>query len=214
MRGLYPIVDLEALAAAERSPLEVAQHVIAARPALLQLRAKRLSARETLALLRALVPLCRTGGVRVFANDRPDLALLAGCDGVHVGRDDVPVREVRRIAPALRVGVSTHTLPELEAALDEQPDYVAFGPVFATQSKLDTEPVVGLDGLAAAAERARARGIPLCAIGGIGLESIADVARHADLAAVIGALVPKRGEDLGAVTARARRLAAAFEASR
>jgi thiamine-phosphate pyrophosphorylase len=140
----------------------------------------------------------------LFANDRPDLALLAGCDGVHVGQVDLPLAHVRRLAPGLRVGVSTHDLSQLGAALAERPDYVAFGPVFSTGSKLDPDPVVGLEGLAEAARRARNAGVPIVAIGGITLERAPAIGVLGALAAVIGDLVPdSRRLDLAAERARA-----------
>jgi thiamine-phosphate pyrophosphorylase len=144
VRGLYPIVDVDSLRGLESSPLsivEFAKRVLLARPPVLQLRAKHSGARDTLELLRALRPLCTQAGARLFANDRPDLAALAECDGVHVGQDDLPVAVVRQIAPQLLVGVSTHDLSQLMAALAEQPDYVAFGPVYGTVSKERADPL-------------------------------------------------------------------------
>ena len=202
---LYPIVDTGTLRARGLEPLDFAARVLAARPGLLQLRAKGLGARETLELARALAPLCRAAGTLFFVNDRPDLAVLAGADGVHVGQGDLSVADVRRFAPALEVGASTHDFGELDAALAERPDYVAFGPVFATASKPNPEPVVGPDALGEAARRARAARIPLVAIGGIDLEHAPLVARLGVSAAVIGALVPADG-DLGKVTELVREL--------
>jgi len=196
VRGLYPIVDVDSLrelGAAPHAILSFAQRVLLARPALLQLRAKHLAARDTLELLRELRPLCTESGTRLIANDRPDLAVLARCDGVHVGQDDLTSTQVRSVAPGMLVGVSTHNLEQLESALSELPDYVAFGPVFATASKERPDPTVGLTLLAQAHAAARRAGIPLVAIGGIDLERAKAVAEHAELAAVIGALQPKRG---------------------
>ena len=204
-RGLYPIVDVGTVRARGFPILEFARRVLGARPPLIQLRAKELGGRETLELLRGLLPLCREAGTLLFANDRPDLAVLAGADGVHVGQSDLSLADVRRFAPSLAVGVSTHTRAELERALSEKPDYVAFGPVFATGSKANPEPVVGLDELARACERARAAGIPLVAIGGIDRERAPSIARLGILGAVIGALVPESGE-LERVTERTREL--------
>lgn len=211
-RGLYPILDVDSLRARSLDVLAFAGAVLAARPAVVQLRAKSSSARDTLALLTALAPICQRAGAALFANDRPDLALLAGAPGVHVGQDDLPLAEVRRVAPALLVGVSTHTLGELERALDARPAYVAFGPVFATASKSDHEPCVGLDGLRTAHERATRAGVPLVAIGGIDLARAPESAPFADAAAVIGALLPAGGLD--EVTARARALDAALGGAR
>jgi thiamine-phosphate pyrophosphorylase len=188
VKGLYPIVDVSALEARGVDLLVFADRVLAARPPILQLRNKTGSARETLSLLRALVPRCRDAKTLLFANDRPDLALLAGADGVHLGQDDLPAVAARQFAPAIGLGLSTHDLQQLERALAHQPTYVAFGPVFATGSKQNPEPVVGLAALQEASRRARARGVPLVAIGGIDFESAGAVAPHAELGAVIGAL--------------------------
>jgi thiamine-phosphate pyrophosphorylase len=190
MHGLYAIVDAGALDQRNLDPVAFAEAVLAARPAALQLRAKNVSARETLALLRALAPMCHRTGVPLVANDRPDLAILAGCDLVHVGQDDMPIDRVRRIAPGLAIGVSTHTLEQLEAALAARPAYVAYGPVFATTSKLNPDPVVGVAGLGAAYARARAAGIPLVAIGGITFERARSLLAVTDAVAAIADLLP------------------------
>lgn len=214
MRGLYPIVDVDSLERGNEraTPLSVvafAEQVLLARPPLLQLRAKQRGARDTLELLRALRPLCTRAGTRLIANDRPDLALLAECDGVHVGQEDLPLPVVRQIAPGLLVGVSTHNLTQLADALLEKPDYVALGPVFGTVSKERADPSVGIELLAQAHNAARARGIPLVAIGGINLERAREIAPHCELAAVIAALQPTAGS-LEGVGEAARALQAAL----
>ena len=215
MRGLYAIADVDALDRHALDPVRFADAVLAARPAALQLRDKQSGARRTLDLLRSLAPLAARAGVPFFANDRPDLALLAGCDGVHVGQDDLPVALVRKVAPGLRTGLSTHDAAQIDAALhDDLPDYLAIGPVFATSSKDRPSPVVGLDGLASLAARVRAArpGLPLVAIGGITLATAAKVGALVDAVAVIGALLPEAGspDAYGEVTARARALHAAI----
>jgi thiamine-phosphate pyrophosphorylase len=136
--------------------------------------------------------LCSIAGTRLIANDRADLAVLGQCDGVHIGQDDLPLSVVRLIAPGLFLGVSTHTLEQLVQALAERPDYVAFGPVFATASKAQPDPVLGITLLAEAYALARAARIPLVAIGGINLERCAEIASSCDLAALIAALHPDR----------------------
>lgn len=206
-QGLYPIVDVDSLAKRGLGVVAFAERVLEARPSLLQLRAKSMGARETLALLRRLKPLCESVGTLLFANDRPDLAVIAGAAGVHVGQDDLPLAEVRRFAPGLLVGVSTHNRTQFEAALAERPDYVALGPIFETSSKANPEPVVGLAELAHAAERARAVNVPLVAIGGIDRERASLVASTGALASLIGALLPE-GSALDEVSARAKALQA------
>jgi thiamine-phosphate pyrophosphorylase len=216
MRGLYAIVDVEALSIRGLDPLRFAESLLGAAPAALQIRDKAGGARRTLELLRALRPLAARAKVPLFANDRPDLALLAGADGVHVGQEDLPVGLCRSLAASsgqpLRVGLSTHDAAQVEAALEERPDYVAIGPIFATRSKERPSPVVGLEGLAALSARVRrARpGLPIVAIGGISLENAAAVGALADAAAVIQALLPEaRGAEAYAeASARASALQA------
>ncbi|WP_437959094.1 thiamine phosphate synthase [Sorangium sp. So ce119] len=222
MRGLYAIVDTDSLSRHGLEPAAFAEAVLDARPAAIQLRDKRGGAGRTLALLRAIQPLAARAGVPLFANDRADLAVLARCDGVHVGQDDLPVPAVRRLAlragASLRVGLSTHTPAQLEAALRgrrddlDDLDYVAVGPIFATSSKERPDAVVGLDGLASLrdmVERTRP-GLPLVAIGGISLERAREVAPLCSAAAIIAALLPEEGATasraLEQVSARARAL--------
>ena len=209
MRGLYAIVDVSVLRGKGLDPVEFARAALAVRPAALQLRAKELGARESLALLRALAPVCRGVGVPLVANDRPDLAVLAGCDMVHLGQDDIPPELARRIAPRLGIGISTHTPEQLARALDAKPAYVAYGPIFSTTSKVNPDPIVGLAGLREAARAAERAGIPLVAIGGSDLARAADVGRIVPCAAVISGLVTDVHDMLG-VAERARLFAAAL----
>jgi thiamine-phosphate pyrophosphorylase len=212
MLGLYAIVDTTLLARRGLDPVDYARALLLSRPRLaaMQLRAKDLPARDTLGLLRALGPLCRQAGVPLIANDRVDLAALAGCDGVHIGQEDLPYALVHRIAPQLIVGISTHDKDQLAQALAARPHYVAFGPVFDTKTKANADPTVGLDGLRSAAELTRAAGIPLVAIGGITLSRVHEVARHADACAVIGDLCHEHAS-LADIAERARSFSAAFD---
>jgi thiamine-phosphate pyrophosphorylase len=216
MRGLYAIVDIDALGARHLDPVAFACAVLTVRPAALQVRAKDLSTREYLALLRRMAPLCRGAGVPLVVNDRVDLAVLAGCDVVHVGQEDLPAALVQRIAPGVGVGVSTHTLDQLDRALELRPTYVAFGPVYPTVSKANPDAVVGVEGLRAASAHAAAARIPLVAIGGITLARAPEIALLADAGAVIGALLPGKHEReaaaLSEVTVLARQLSAALRA--
>ena len=208
MRGLYAILDVTFARAKQVEELALARALLAAEPCALQLRAKDLSAREVLELLRRLRPLCQRAGVPLVANDRVDLAALAGCDMVHVGQEDLPHDLVSRIAPSVAVGVSTHDLAQLERALAARPRYVAYGPVFATTTKRNPDPVVGLDDLRTAADLARRARIPLVAIGGITLERAPEVGRLTPVAAVIGDVLAA-GASESSITARARALGSA-----
>ena len=127
----------------------------------------------------------------VIVNDRADIARLSGADGVHVGQDDLSPSAVRKVIGAdAVVGVSTHTMEQLERALDEPVSYVAIGPVFGTKTKKTGYDAIGLERVADAARRASGRGLPLVAIGGITLEHAPSViAAGAAAVAVIGDLL-------------------------
>ena len=185
------IVDVEASAAAGRSPLDVVRAYLAGGATFLQLRAKRLGGAAFLALARDAVRLAHAAGARLVVNDRADLALLAEADGVHVGQDDLAPADVRRLVGAdPMVGLSTHTRPQLASAVEAPVSYVAIGPVFSTSTKDTGYAAVGLDLVREAAAAAGARGLPLVAIGGITLETApAVIAAGAASVAVIGDLL-------------------------
>ena len=211
--GLYAIVDADALERGGFDLLTVARGVLEARPRVLQLRAKSWSDRrvvDALTQLRALVP----KETWLFANDRADLARITGCDGVHVGQTDLPPDVLRAHFPELRFGLSTHDTEQFERALELGLDYVALGPIFATTSKENPDPVVGVASLARLAEKARARNVPVVAIGGISLENVAQLTGHSTLVAAIGALLPaaNSGDVAAEVGERARALTRAFVA--
>ncbi len=123
-------------------------------------------------------------GMRLIVNDRADIAAIAGAGGVHVGQEDLPVEEARRICgPSSWVGVSTHNLDQLREAAGTSADYIAVGPIFPTGTKENADRVVGIEFLRAARGLTRK---PIVAIGGITLERAADVFRAgADSVAVI-----------------------------
>jgi thiamine-phosphate pyrophosphorylase len=124
----------------------------------------------------------------LIVNDRADIAMLSGVGGVHVGQHDLEVAQARAICGApLWVGISTHTLDQVRAADKTSADYVAFGPIFSTTTKLKPDALVGIDGLRAARAATRK---PLVAIGGITLERARDVYRAgADSLAVVSDLL-------------------------
>ncbi len=184
-RGLYAIVDPDHCGT--RAPEAVAASILDGGCAVLQLRAKSLGDRELLALADRLRGLCRRSGVPFVLNDRPDIAVLVEADGVHVGQDDLPPGAVRRVVgERMAIGVSTHDLDQAACAAADGADYIGYGPVFATRSKANPDPVVGLGGLRAVVARV---GIPVVAIGGIDEANVASVAATgARYHAVIGAL--------------------------
>jgi thiamine-phosphate pyrophosphorylase len=146
--------------------------------------AGRLNGRRLLASTRELVGQTRERGVKLIVNDRPDIAAIAGAAGVHVGQEDLPVEDARRICGTrCWVGVSTHNMEQLREAASTSADYIAVGPIFPTSSKENPDPVVGLEFLRAARQITQK---PLVAIGGITRATAAEVWRAgADSLAVI-----------------------------
>jgi thiamine-phosphate pyrophosphorylase len=178
---LYVILDAGLV---RGSAVEIAGQLLAAGVRLLQYRAKTVSAREMLETATRLAGLARAEGATFFLNDRPDLAYLAGADGVHVGQDDLGVEEARRIIGAdRRVGVSTHNREQFARAVATSADYVAIGPIFRTTSKANPDPVVGTELIRQLRPLTKK---PIVAIGGIALEQAAEVIQAgADSVAVI-----------------------------
>lgn len=175
---LYAIIDAALLKTSELSFVEM---MAESGVELLQYRNKRASSRELFEASRSisatLSRLAKPGSYkpRFIVNDRADIAVLANAQGVHVGQQDLNVGEARAVVgPDKLVGVSTHSLEQLDAADKTSADYIAFGPIFATSSKENPDPVVGLDLLRQARLHTRK---PLVAIGGITLERAAEVFR-------------------------------------
>jgi thiamine-phosphate pyrophosphorylase len=144
----------------------------------------RVNGRRLLACARELIAHTADRGVKLIVNDRPDIAAIAGAAGVHVGQEDLPVENARRICGArCWVGVSTHSMEQLREAASSSADYIAVGPIFPTSSKGNPDPVVGLDFLRVARQ---VTSKPLVAIGGITRATAAEVWRAgADSVAVI-----------------------------
>jgi thiamine-phosphate pyrophosphorylase len=141
---------------------------------LLQIRAKHLASGPLLELCDDVVRMARSFEALVIVNDRADLAQIAGAAGVHVGQDDLPPADARRLlGPDALVGFSTHTRPQVEAGLREPISYVAVGPVFGTQTKDTGHNAVGLE-LVSTASRLAGHS-PIVAIGGITLQNAASV---------------------------------------
>ena len=167
---LYPILDAGCFPDAS-AMLSAAEELVSAGCTLLQYRNKSGNARHILEHARELKRVTGRAGmpaphmIRLIMNDRADLCLAAGFDGLHVGQDDLSPESARRIIGASRrLGVSTHNPEQLAEADKTSADYLAIGPVFATSSKANPDPVVGLEGVRRARELTRK---PLVAIGGI-----------------------------------------------
>jgi thiamine-phosphate diphosphorylase len=164
VRGFYAVLDRadEALA---RTLVTYAR--------VLQVRIKPGTAAELLAAAKLARRVCDESGALLVVNDRVDIAVAAGADAVHLGQTDLPIEAARRFAPKLRVGISTHDVRQVERAVAAGADYLGFGPIFATRTKENPDPVQGIAGLRAAV--AAAKGTPIVAIGGIEPAHVADI---------------------------------------
>lgn len=183
---LYPILDPACFPDAS-AMFAAAEELAAAGVTLLQYRNKRGTARQMLDEARELT--ARLGpNIKLIMNDRADLCLAAGFDGLHVGQDDLSPEAARKIiGPTRWLGVSTHNPEQISEADQTSADYLAIGPVFATTSKTNPDPVVGLAGVRRARELTTK---PLVAIGGItsaNARSVIDAG--ADAVAVISGLL-------------------------
>jgi thiamine-phosphate pyrophosphorylase len=156
-----------------RSIFEDVERALAGGVTAVQLRAKRLSDLESFKLGHRLKDMCANYSALFLVNDRVDIALALGADGVHLGVDDLPVPAARSIAPtAFVIGFSPSTDEQASRAALQGADYLGIGPVFGTQSKDDAGAPIGLDTLQL---RARLAGIPVIGIGGINADNAASV---------------------------------------
>lgn len=183
---IYPITD-RAITGLSHS--EQVRSMIAGGATLIQLREKQQTAGEWIDDAAEAVRIAKIAGVRILINDRVDLAMVVGADGVHLGQDDMPPDAASRIlGDRAIIGYSTHTIDQVREAIKLPVDYVAFGPIFPTATKVDPDPVVGIEKLRAV--RSELIGRPLVAIGGINAGNVGSVlAAGADSAAMIGAIL-------------------------
>lgn len=196
---LYPILDTALLEARQCTLEATAAAMLEAGAGILQIRHKAPWTRDIFEQARRVQRLCEQAAIPLIVNDRADMALLLTA-GLHLGQDDIPPQDARRLVGAAAcVGYSTHNDVQLTAAAQEPVDYLAIGPLFATQSKLNPDPVVGVDRLRAWRPLTTK---PLVAIGGITRENARSVLEAgADSVAVIGDLLP---EDCTATSIRTR----------
>jgi thiamine-phosphate pyrophosphorylase len=160
---VYPITDtqISGLSHAEQVALFAAGGAT-----VIQLREKHASALEFYEQAKAALEVAKRHGVQLIINDRADIALALGAAGVHLGQDDLPPEAARRLlGDDAIIGYSTHSVAQIQAAAKLPIDYFAIGPIFPTSTKVNPDPVVGLDGVRLAREAIGER--PLVAIGGI-----------------------------------------------
>lgn len=167
---LYGILDLGYVKPAEAAAM--AARMLSGGVGIVQLRAKNYGDNVIRPVADAVLPLCHKAGVPLILNDHPHLAAATGADGVHVGQDDMPVAEARKIVgPDAIVGLSTHSLAQALASEDSAPDYIGFGPLFATPTKPDYR-AIGLEDIS---EVHRRIARPIFCIGGIKRENLHQV---------------------------------------
>ena len=182
----YPILDPEIATRHGIDPVAAAEQILKGGAKILQFRHKGFFSREVFAQLERVAELCRDAGVLFVVNDRADLAALTGA-ALHLGQDDLTPSAARKVVRSeTLIGFSTHNERQLRAAAAEPANYLALGPIFGTSSKVNPDPVVGLD------ELRRLRSLtdrPLVAIGGITRGNAqAVLAAGADSVAIIGDL--------------------------
>jgi len=189
-------------------PCEQAEAACRGGAAVVQLRCKHSPDRRTLAWGKTIRSETRKSGTLFFVNDRFDLALALGADGVHLGQDDLPPHRIPAAArDRLLVGHSTHTLDQAQAARLENLDYVALGPIFGTTSKDSAWPAPGLSGLREAARAVSP--LPLIAIGGIDCERAGEIVRAGASGAAVVSAVAGSADPVAATRLLVEALAAA-----
>ncbi len=188
LRGLYVVTD----ASAPGGHLAMARAVLQGGARVLQLRDKTASDAQLLPVAREIVVMAQSCGALFLINDRVELALAAGADGVHLGPDDWPISQVRHLMPHGIIGASCGSAEEARRAAANGADTIGAGAVFATKTKSDAGEPIGLQGLR---EIARATTLPVAAIGGVGLSNIAECLRAgAQMVCVVSALSNARDE--------------------
>ncbi len=183
---IYPITDagLSGIPHAEQ-----VRRLVRGGARLIQLREKDHGAGRWIDDARDALAAARDGGAKLIINDRVDVAMVIGADGVHLGQDDLPPAEARKLlGPDKIIGFSTHSLEQALAAIELPVDYIGVGPIFATRTKTAADPVVGTELLSAI--RQAAGGVKIAAIGGISADSLLSVLNAgADSAAMVGAII-------------------------
>ncbi|MBP2146204.1 thiamine-phosphate pyrophosphorylase [Methanofollis sp. W23] len=204
---LYVVTDREV--GGGRSHLDQARLAVAGGADVVQVRDKEMSTADLLRTAQAVRAVTASAGALLIVNDRLDVALAAGADGVHLGQDDLPVAAARALAPpGFVIGVSVGDVAEARAAVAGGADYLALSPIFSTWTKADAGPG---HGLATLHEIRGAVSVPLLGIGGIGPENVAEViAAGAEGVAVVSAVVGQ--EDVEGAARQMKTLIAAAKA--
>ncbi|MGI8469281.1 MAG: thiamine phosphate synthase [Pyrinomonadaceae bacterium] len=183
---IYPLTDVSIT---KLSHLEQVERLIAGGASVIQLRDKRAAPKDFYESAKACVEFAKSKNVKIIINDRVDIALAAKADGVHLGQNDLPPENARKIlGDKAIIGFSTHSILQAAEAARLPIDYIAVGPIFATFSKENADAIVGLENLKKVREKIG--DFPLVAIGGINFENAESVLQSgADSLAIIGAIL-------------------------
>ncbi|OQC48488.1 MAG: Thiamine-phosphate synthase [Bacteroidetes bacterium ADurb.Bin035] len=165
--GLYVIITSPQL------PYKtIAEICVYHRISMLQLREKNLSDRELIRVGKQIREITRDTYTNFVINDRPDIAMICEADYLHLGQDDIPIEEARKIVGNMKIGLSTHSIKQAKDALSKKPDYIGFGPIYPTNTKAIPDKPVGVDQLK---EVLQFSDVPVVAIGGIDNSNIINV---------------------------------------
>ena len=166
--GLYVIITKPTLSCEDIARVCVEKGV-----KMLQLRDKFSDDKTLLAAARSIQNIVRGSQTKFIMNDRVDIAILADCDGVHLGQDDISIQDARQLLGEEKIiGLSTHSLEQARAALAQNPDYIGFGPIYPTPTKVIADPTVGPSLLS---EVLKFADVPVVAIGGIDQNTTVEV---------------------------------------
>jgi thiamine-phosphate pyrophosphorylase len=179
------------------SHLEIAEIAIEGGADMVQFRDKILPTSKLIEIAAKIRELCSKSGVTFIVNDRADVAMISDADGVHLGAEDIPIKEARKLLGGNKIiGGTAHNIREAVTAEQNSADYIGFGHVFPTSSKFKDVPPVGVEGLKKVLSHIK---IPILAIGGIGLNNIMQVV-HTGVhgVAVIGSVV-KSGDPVSSI---------------
>lgn len=172
--SLYPIIDT--IFVSQEDMANVAEKILKGGATIIQLRAKDASVKNFIEMARDIKEVTDKYKATFIINDRVDICLLVDADGIHIGQEDLPLKEARKLLGEDKIiGISTHTIEEASDAEKDGADYIAFGPIYKTKTKTDTHSVQGLDKLKKISEVSN---LPLVAIGGINKDNISEVMKQ------------------------------------
>jgi len=169
--GLYMIITKPV-----KSYREIAEIAVKQKVSYLQLREKHLNDRELIVAAETILQVTRGTNTKFVINDRADLAKIVQADCLHLGQTDLTLTQARSIVGnEMEIGLSTHSVMQAEIALEQNPAYIGYGPIYPTPTKAIADPAVGLDNLREVVEIATEKQIPVVAIGGIFTENLAEI---------------------------------------